>query len=245
MVASGQPKIMPITTKSPQARIDFEAGRNAAFHYNFHEAWKYLDAAIEQDSTFVLAYLHRGGMSDYDMKVRAGFFDHAKKHQSEATKAEQTLIRAFEAFLNPEEEKRDFNLAIKILKQLHEEFPDDRYLPTYIGLRYLWNLNEPLYAEQYFKKAIKIDPYFAQAHHWLGIAQQHQKNYEKAEEAFIKSAMLAPKEPRPLYALGMLYLEKGEKDTALAYFRQVLERDPNFSETLNVLFENFQIMEKR
>lgn len=234
-ISFGQSKIMPVTTTSEQARIDFEAGRNSAFHYHWNDAWKFLDYAIEKDSTFVLAYLHRGGMSSHDMEVRAKYFNLAKKYQTYASAAEQKLIRAFEAFLNPERERRDIPLAISILKELHEEFPEDRYLPSYIGLRYLWNLDDYGTAESYFMKAIEIDSAYAQGYHWLGMAYQFQGKLNEAEKAFLKSAWLAPKEARPLHALGNLYLEKGDKRKALSYFNQSLARDPYFRSTNNVI----------
>lgn len=79
-------RLLPVTTASGDARRRFEAGRHAAFHYQPTQAREYLDAAIAADPAFVLAYLHRGGMSL--PSERGEYFDLARGNRDRVTEDE-------------------------------------------------------------------------------------------------------------------------------------------------------------
>lgn len=76
-------RLLPVTTASGDARRRFEAGRHAAFHYQPTQAREYVDAAIAADPAFVLAYLHRGGMSV--PSERGEYFDLARANRDRVT----------------------------------------------------------------------------------------------------------------------------------------------------------------
>lgn len=218
-------RLLPITTTSDEARRRFIAGRHHAFHYQASRAQGELDAALAADPHFVLAYLHRGGMSSPEERGR--FFEQARAHRERVTEDEGRMVDAFHAFLwEPRVEE-----AIAIFSELAERYPDDPYLPTYLGLRYLHNLGQPDAAKEQFERARRRDPDFSQAAFWLGQVALRQDDHDRARQELETYAELAPDQPRPHDCLGLLCLHQGLLDDAESHFRDALERDPTFVES--------------
>lgn len=215
-------RLLPVTTTSEQARHQFMAGRHHAFHYQARQAQIHLDAALALDPHFVLAYLHRGGMSS--VADRAPFFEQARAHRERVSEDEGRMVDAFHAFLG-EGRVED---AVAIFAELADRYHDDPYLPTYLGLRYLHNLHQLDAAEEQFQRARHRDPTFSQANLWLGHVALRQGEHDRAEQEFETYAEMAPDQPRPYDCLGLLSLRRGHLDEAEDRFRQALERDPGF-----------------
>lgn len=214
--------MLPVTTTSDEARQHFELGRHAAFHYQPAQACAHLDAAISADSEFVLAYLHRGGMSN--PRERKRYFDSAQANRGRVTEDERKMVDAFCAFLWED----DVELAVSIFHDLADRYRGDPYLPTYLGLRYLWNLGRLDEAKEQFQRALQRDPTFAQAHNWLGYVALQEEDYEGAEQAFRRYAKLAADQPRPHHSLGKLFLHTGRLDEARQHFEKASRLDPAF-----------------
>ena len=223
MTSPIQAQQLPVTTTSKEARAHFELGRLDAFHYQGEQARKHLDMAIALDSTFVLAYLHRGGMSR-TMTEAMSFFNRAATNRELVTQGEQHLIDAFFAFLVEGEPER----AIDIFQSLSNQYPDDPYLPTYLGLRFYRNLELYDKAAEQFERALERDSVFVQAYNWLGYVKLAQQDYEGAEDAFKNYIQGASDEPRPYNSLGDLYLLTGQYEQAADQFEEALRRYPSF-----------------
>lgn len=225
MTESRDRRLLPVTTGSEAARQLFELGRHAAFHYQFAQARGLLDAALAEDPAFVLALLHRGGSSLPNERRR--FFDLAEANRVNVTEDEGRLIDAFVAFL------WDGRIAdaVSTLSDLADRYPDDPYLPTYLGLRYFRNLGEFDEAHAQFRRALERDPGFSQAHLWLGQVDLARGRFESAEAEFLAYAELAPDQPRPRDCLGMLAMGRGQFDEAEVRFREALALDPQFADS--------------
>lgn len=217
-------QMLPVTTTSEEARAQFELGRKAAHHYQFAEAREHLDAAIAADPSFVLAHLHRGGSAETLAELE-DYLGRAAANRDRASQGEQRMIDAFQAFLL----ERDYDRAIEIFGALSEEYPDDPYLPSYLGLRYYRNLKRYDAAAEQFRRALERDPSFVQAYNWLGHIALDQGDYATAEETFRRYVSLAPDEPRPYHSLGVLYLRQGRYDEAAQQFEQSFARDRRFT----------------
>jgi tetratricopeptide (TPR) repeat protein len=217
--------MLPVTTTSDEARRRFLAGRHDAFHYQARRAQAHLDAAIAADPHFVLAYLHRGGMSTPE--ERGAYFEQARAHRTRVSEDEGRMVDAFHAFLWDGRVED----AVSIFAELAARYPDDPYLPTYLGLRYLHNLGRLEAANEQFERASRRDPTFSQARMWLGQVALREGDHRRAEEEFRVYAEMAPDQPRPYDCLGLVYLRRGLLDEAEARFRDALERDPDFVES--------------
>lgn len=108
---------------------------------------------------------------------------------------------AFRAFLIDHE----YDLAIQILEELSEEYPDDPYLPGYLGMRYYNHYQDYDEASRHFQEALDRESTFVPAYHLLGAAALNQQDYSAAEAYFREGVRLAPDEWRPYYALGLLF----------------------------------------
>jgi tetratricopeptide (TPR) repeat protein len=215
-------RMLPVTTTSDEARRLFTAGRHHAFHYQALQAQHHLDAALAADPHFVLAYLHRGGMSSPE--ERGPFFEQARAHRERVTEDESRMVDAFHAFLWD----RRVEDAVAIFSELADRYPDDPYLPTYLGLRYLHDLGQLDAAKEQFERARHRDPTFSQAAFWLGEVALRDGDHGRAEERFTTYAELASDQPRPYDCLGRLHLRQGRLDEAERWFSAALERDPGF-----------------
>jgi Tfp pilus assembly protein PilF len=182
---------LPVTTDSAEARRHFEVGRMMAFQYQQGRARRSLDAAIAADPGFVLAYLHRGGMSNND--ERGPYFEQARAHRDRVTADEGRMIDAFHAFLW-DQRVAD---AVAIFTELADRYPDDPYLPTYLGLRYLHNLGRPDRAREQFERALRRDPAFAPGYLWLGQVALREGDLDEAG-----TSNSLPRSPEPTTASG-------------------------------------------
>jgi ketosteroid isomerase-like protein len=223
MVVPVRAQMLPVTTTSAEARAHFEQGRHSAFHYDYVRAREHLDAAIAADPAFVLAYLHRGGMSS--PLERGPYFEAARAHAGLVSGGEQRMVDAFHAFLW----EGNVEWAVAIFTGLAEEYPDDPYLPTYLGLRYYHNLTRYDEAREQFLRALQRDPTFAQAYKWLGYVALDQEDYAVAEAHFRRYVELAPGQGRPHEALGRFYLRTGQIERAAAQFERSFAVDPRFT----------------
>ncbi len=219
-------RLLPITTNSEEAREQFLLGRDAAHHYQFAEAREHLDKAIAADPSFVLALLHRGGSADFLSELQ-DYFGRAEANRDRVSPGEQQLIDAFHAFLLD----RDYNRAIEILNGLSLEYPDDPYLPSYMGFRYYRNLQHYDEAVKQFRRALECDPGFVQAYNWLGYIAMDQEDLATAEQNFQLYIQHAPEKPRPHNSLGVLRLRQGRYEEAARFFEQGFAIDPRFTES--------------
>lgn len=219
-------QMLPVTTTSAEAREHFLLGRDAAHHYQFAEAREHLEQAIAADPSFVLAHLHRGGSAAYLSELQ-DYLGRAEANRDRASAGEQQMIDAFRAFLL----ERDYDRAIEIFSGLSSEYPDDPYLPSYLGFRYYRNLKRYDEAAEQFRRALERDSSFVQAYNWLGYIAMDQGDHATAEENFQRYIQLAPDEPRPHNSLGVLRLRQGRFEEAARQFEQAFAVDPRFTES--------------
>jgi len=195
---------LPITTTSEKAREDFIKASDLAFHWEAGQAKQLLIKAVAEDPSFVLAYLHLVGLSEYRFQ-RERYFQLAELHRHQVSKSEQRMIDAFRAaFLDAEYEH-----AVSILSELSDEYPDDPYLEGYIGIRYCFYLHNCEEAARHFHNALKRDSHFIQGYHLLGWAALMEKNYDASEKYFKKYRNLAPDHWNAYVSLGALYVRTG------------------------------------
>lgn len=108
-----------------------------------------------------------------------------------------------------------------------------------VGLQYLDRRtgSDIQQAIQYFRRAIQVDPDYADA--WTGVASGYavlrdydadappDSHYEDALSAAQKAAMLDPQSPQVHSVLGLLFMRHWQWSQAAAEFRRALQLDPN------------------
>ena len=125
------------------------------------------------------------------------------------------------------------DLAEVELKHAVSLAPQDAEAHYYLG-RVLFMRDNPAGALAAFQKATELDASSVRAHNHLGQAYEALVQYPAAREAYLKAIELEKKQKAksewPYFNLGALCLREGRAAEAEDYFRQALERQPNWSE---------------
>lgn len=88
----------------------------------------------------------------------------------------------------------------------------------------LVQLQEWALAEQALNQAVTLDPTYADAHAYLGLAQDSQGRDGRA--SYERAVQLAPQSPLIHYLFGLHYRRQGESAQALPYLRAAQQLDP-------------------
>lgn len=94
-----------------------------------------------------------------------------------------------------------------------------------------------------FKKALQVDPKYAEAHYQLGTAQLDLQHYPEAYKELSQAVELDPNHVKARLALGSLLLSARQFDKTEEQARYVVEHDPNNAEGF-VLLGNALLAEK-
>jgi len=86
-----------------------------------------------------------------------------------------------------------------------------------------------------FKKALSIDPYFAEAHNNLGIVYRKKGLIKEAMDELNKALKIKPDYTLAHYTLGLAYEELNRLDESIFEYKKVLAIDPDYAEAYNKL----------
>ena len=191
-------------TQNPEAYQLYLKGR---YHWNkrseegMKKGIQYFQDAIEIDPNYALA--HAGLADSY---IILGFYG--------VLPPDQVMPRAKES-------------AKKALR-IDETLAEARISLAYANAAYDWNW---LAAEKEYKRAIKLNPNYATAHHWYG---EYLALMGRADEAAAELELAHELDPLSLIisaAVGWIYYLGRQHDKAIARFLKALELDPNFVQT--------------
>jgi superkiller protein 3 len=105
-----------------------------------------------------------------------------------------------------------------------------------LGLAYQYNRNLPD-AVKAFRRAVELDPKFADAFIDLGQAYLEQGDLPRAEQA-VRAALANPLYPTPQrahFTLGTIYQRQGRLEEAAGQFRRAVDVDPELANAHNSL----------
>lgn len=85
------------------------------------------------------------------------------------------------------------------------------------------------------KRAIELDPDFAQAYVNLGVVYMNSGEPQLARDQLLKALQLFPESELAYYNLGLLYVQSNQYDQSINYFQQALKINHNNCETLTEL----------
>ena len=202
-----QSRVVKHYTENPEAYQLYLKGRfywNRRTEEGARKGIEYFQLAIDKDPTYALAYT---GLADC-YSILGTSYNVASLSPSEAIpKAKSAATKALEM---------DDTLA-----EAHTSL-------AYIRLNYDWDWAG---AEREFKRAIELDPNYANAHHWyshyLMAMSRPQESLAESKRALgidqLDSVMNVH--------LGWHYIYARQYDLAIAQFRKTLEMDPNYGLT--------------
>ena len=202
-----QSRVVKHYTENPEAYQLYLKGRfywNRRTEEGARKGIEYFQLAIDKDPTYALAYT---GLADC-YSILGTSYNVASLSPSEAIpKAKSAATKALEM---------DDTLA-----EAHTSL-------AYIRLNYDWDWAG---AEREFKRAIELDPNYANAHHWYS---HYLMAMSRPEESLAESKRTLELDQLDLVMnihLGWHYIYAHQYDLAIAQFRKTLEMDPNYGLT--------------
>ena len=206
ITGEGQRQIARRNTENPEAYQLYLRGRYFWYkrtEQGLRKSIEYYEQSIKSDPNYALAYV---GLSDsYGMTTSTA--DTFPPREA-ALKAKEAALRALEI--------------------------DDTLAEAHVSLgrvKMNFDWDWPA-AEREFRRAIELNPAYAEAHH---IYAHYLMAMKRPAEAFAESKRYLELDPLSLaanYHLGWNYLYARQYDEALAQLRRTVELDPNFVGTL-------------
>jgi tetratricopeptide (TPR) repeat protein len=98
-------------------------------------------------------------------------------------------------------------------------------------------------AEDYFQKAIALDPLFVDAMDHLGIVYRRERQYKKAEGTYLKSIETNKNNAVPYIGLALVYRDQNRLKDAFALYQKTIDLFPQDPEPYYGIGELFRMIE--
>jgi serine/threonine protein kinase/Tfp pilus assembly protein PilF len=232
-LASLQKPIEEVTTTSMDAYNYFLRGRDEYEKGYSDDARRFLEKAVELDSTFAVAhlYLARVYASLRYVKKETGAYKKAKEFSKKATDKERLYIEAAYAGTIEGDPEKQF----RIFKQLAKKYPKEKRVHGFLGAYYRRKI---MYKESIneYHRALELDSDYGPAINGLAYTYSAMGDYEKAIEHFKRYATVSPGDADPFDSMGELYFKTGKLDEALGKFKEALEVKPDFGSEIRIAY---------
>ncbi len=214
------PKIIPITTSSEQAKEHFEKARHLVQNGINGNPTDHYQKAIALDSSFVRMYNFISIYAPND-SIKRRNHALAKKYKHLASKQEQMLVDATEYRLNHPNDIQEAKLF-----ELAKTCVSDKYLHHTIC--FLLFRKNPSLAITAGRKAVELDPNYGSSYNILGYAYINNNELDKAAEAFDNFIRCEPNNANPYDSKGDLMRQLGNYKEALQLKRKAYSLDSSF-----------------
>ncbi len=217
--------IAEVTTESMEAYNHYLKGRELYEKLYNDEARVCLEKALELDPEFAAAYLYLAGVHGRlrNTKARDAAYRKAMDYADKANRKERLYIEAAYAVSIEGDIKKRF----RILKQMAEEFPDEKLVHQLLASHY--RVNELFYqAVEEYDKVLELDPNYGWAMNELAYMYADAGYFDKAHDYLQRYMKVSPGDANPVDSMGELYFRMGKLDDAIAKYREALELKPDF-----------------
>lgn len=213
-----------VTTSSPEALALYHEGVSLAEKFHDAQAIQKLNAAIELDSAFVMAYYHlsRTYEAAGNLAEATSSLDKAKQYVGMATLLEWMYINAWDRVL-----ENDYIGAIGKYQEILEKYPGNQHALFVSGKTYRLAKKYPE-SVAILKTLVDKYPKYAPGYNQLGYTYYEMHDYNQAIGMFKRYAELEPDEPNPYDSLGDMYRSQGDFHEAIKNYQKALELAPNF-----------------
>jgi tetratricopeptide (TPR) repeat protein len=221
LVAAGNGRKVPITTKSEDARALYLKGREAAENLRAEDARRLHAQAVEKDPGFALGHLAVA----QNAQTAQGFFDalrRAVELAPSASEGERWLILSADAGA-----RGDPKAQLALLGKLAAAYPEDERVHNQLGNVHFGRQEYPEAIARY-ERAIALNPGFPQPYNQLGYAHRFTGQLEQAEKVFRKYVEILPNEPNPHDSYAELLMKMGRFQDSIAAYEKALAVDPQF-----------------
>ncbi len=217
------PMVADVTTHSPEAYRFYLDGIDSYSRFYMTEAANLFEKAIEQDSTFAMAFYYLSLLKD------AQYIRKAVQYYDHASRKDRAFIRSREAAISG-----NMTLAVQVLQEAVEQFPQEKVAFYMLG-RYSSALGQTDEAIDYLDRATKLDPTYKLPYNHLAYLYNADGDFDNAILAIDKYIELAPDEANPYDTRGEIYAKNGHLDQAISSYEHALTIRPDFGTSLMYL----------
>ncbi|MCD6521138.1 MAG: tetratricopeptide repeat protein [Anaerolineae bacterium] len=125
-------------------------------------------------------------------------------------------------------EEDEYDKAVDVLEKAKKVAPDEAIVRYWLGLAYqLRSFSDAEQAVEELEQAARLEPDRAEVYYHLGMAylrRDDEGDEQRAIGAFRKVTELDPQEADAYFYLGRLYLKSGEREAAVAAWRQYVAK---------------------
>ncbi|HUS29939.1 MAG TPA: tetratricopeptide repeat protein [Kofleriaceae bacterium] len=213
-------KRVEVTTKSPEAKAEYEKGHELATNLRSEEAIEHYKKALELDPEFALAMAELGNVTPGGEGT--DLLNKVTPLMSKLDEPQQKLIEAYQGLRAGDPKK-----AIAALDRVLELAPGQWEADLMIANLSNGRLDDAT-AIKHLEHALSVNPNLPQAQNGLAYSYANQKNWDKAIAAAKKQVELLPKEPNPADTLGEVEMWAGKFEESEKDFLKATELSANF-----------------
>lgn len=225
--------ITSITTSSMEAYNYFLRGREDSEKFYFDDARKFLERAVDIDSTFATAYIYLAGTYRWLGETRKmnEAYEKAKRFSYKVNEKERLHIEAEYASVIEKDEEKYLEIKLNIANK----YPKEKRVHFDLGSYYS---NKKMFdnAIKEFKKVLELDPNYAPVYNLLGYLYSGMGEFDMAIEYFKKYANLSPGDANPFDSMAEIYFVMGNFDEALSKYREALDVKPDFGSEWRIAY---------
>ena len=231
--------IVPITTKSAEARDIYKKALIKLENMHGQEAMQDFHKAVQLDPDFALANIIISFPTvdpTVDPAEQVAARDRANAAKSKVSPGEQLIIEwitnSSQGHMVP---------AIQAMNEVLEGYPQDKDLAWLAGV-WVENQQQIRRAIPMFERAIKLDPKFAAPLNEVAYCYARYRMYDKAFDAMRRYIGLLPNEANPHDSFAEILRMGGRFDGALTHYQMSLKIDPGFIESQLGIADTYALM---
>jgi tetratricopeptide (TPR) repeat protein len=231
--------VLPVTTKSPEARELFRGALVKLENLHGPEAMQDLRKAVRRDPDFALANIMITFASvdpTVDPAEQVTARTRANASKAKVSPGERLVID----WLTDSSEGKMIP-AIQAMNEVLEEYPNDKYL-AWLGAVWVENQQQIRRAIPMFEHAIELNPDFAPPLNELAYCYARTRNFDKAFATMRRYVDLLPNESNPQDSYAEILRMAGRFDEAMDHYQASLKIDPNFVFSLVGIGDTYALM---
>jgi tetratricopeptide (TPR) repeat protein/predicted Ser/Thr protein kinase len=220
-----QRPVVDVTTASMEAYNYYLRGVDEYDKLYYEDARRFLEKAVQIDSTFAMAYMHLASTYGYlkDFVSRDETYERAMRFAEHATERERLYIESRYALII----EKDNEKYVSLLEELIRNYPKEKRAYGWLALK---ADNEERYqdAVKWLEKAIALDPLYAASLNQIAYVYAKTGDYEQALEYFERYAAASPGDANPFDSMAELHFRMGDLDRAIDKYKEAIEVKPDF-----------------
>lgn len=224
-IETSQRPVKEVTTTSMEAYNYYLRGVEEYEKWYYDDAHRFLQRAVDMDTTFAMAYLYLASATGYlrDIPSRDRLYEKAMEYAEHATERERLYIQARYALVIEE----DNEAYRRVLNELVRKYPKEKRAYYYLSAN-VYGRGRYAEAIEYARKCLVLDPEYPLALNEIAYANIGMGRYEEAVRYLERYAAASPGDANPLDSMADLYFRMGDLEEALVRYRDAVEVKPDF-----------------